>query len=76
MSNLFQDSLKNNTEELSNLMASNASVFVCGDFDAFANTIKNTLKMCLVKSGKTEIETEKIMSDMDKEKRYVVDSWA
>ncbi|KOB51897.1 Endonuclease-reverse transcriptase, partial [Operophtera brumata] len=53
-----------------------ASIYVCGDFNGFKNSIKVTLQTCLVNDGKTEDEAQSLICGMEKDRRFVFDIWA
>ncbi|XP_026748958.1 methionine synthase reductase [Galleria mellonella] len=75
-SKYIQDILIENGEDIIKLIKDGASIFVCGDLKNMGTQVKDTIKKCIMKhDNKSAEEAEKILSDMQKEKRYLIDSW-
>ncbi|CAG9135725.1 unnamed protein product [Plutella xylostella] len=55
----------------------NAHIFVCGDLKSMASQVRDSIRQCLVlHDGNTEEEAERFMTQMEKDKRYIVDIWS
>lgn len=73
---LFQDAISQNGKEVTQLIKDGAAVFICGDLKTMAAEIKEVLINCFVDyDNMTVHEAENKISEMQKDKRYVVDAW-
>lgn len=72
----FQDAIVRNGEEVAKVLKDDALVYVCGDVKTMAAQVKDALVRCLVVfAGDTQEKAEKFICNMQKEKRYLIDSW-
>ncbi|CAG4935478.1 unnamed protein product [Parnassius apollo] len=72
----IQESILQNGEEVSKLLKEGAKVYICGNVRTMAAQVKETLVKCLVEyTSNTQEEAEKFISNLQKNKRYLVDSW-
>lgn len=73
---VFQDAIIENGEEITKLIIQGGFVFVCGNIKTMAKQVRDAIIQCLVKYGnKSNEESDKYVSDMQKEKRYLNDIW-
>ncbi|CAG9787624.1 unnamed protein product [Diatraea saccharalis] len=76
-SKYVQDALMHNGEDLVRLIERGASIFICGDLKNMAVAVKDTIINCLVKySNKSQEESKSLLSNMQTEKKYLVDIWS
>lgn len=53
-----------------------AYIYVCGDVKVMAAQVKETIVQCIEKYGElTKEQAELLLSNMQKEKRYLMDIW-
>ena len=72
----MQDALTQNGRQVTQLIQDGASVFVCGDLNTMATEIKEVLVQCFVDyDNMTVQEAQNKISEMQKDKRVVVDAW-
>ncbi|XP_063381963.1 methionine synthase reductase [Cydia fagiglandana] len=72
-----QDALNENGKDVARLIEQGASVFVCGEAKTMVAQVKECVTSYLVEySGKTQDEAKQCISQMEKDKRYVVDLWS
>ncbi|XP_047025325.1 methionine synthase reductase-like [Helicoverpa zea] len=72
----IQDALRNNGKEITQLIKEGASVFVCGDLKTMAAEVKEILIKCFVDHENMSLqEAQDKITEMQKEKKYVVDAW-
>ncbi|KAJ8716797.1 hypothetical protein PYW07_003424 [Mythimna separata] len=73
----IQDAITQNGKEVTELINDGAAVFVCGDLKTMAAEIKEILIKCFVEHHDMTVEdAQKKISEMQKDKRYVVDAWS
>ncbi|CAH2047470.1 unnamed protein product, partial [Iphiclides podalirius] len=71
-----QDALLYHGQEVARLLKEGALVYVCGDVKTLSVQVKDVLVKCLIEfEDNTPEEAEKFVCDMQKGKRYLVDSW-
>ncbi|XP_063534878.1 methionine synthase reductase [Cydia strobilella] len=73
----IQDALNENGRDVARLIEQGASVFVCGEAKTMVAQVKECITSYLVEySSKTQDEAKQCISQMEKDKQYVVDLWS
>lgn len=73
----MQDAITQNGKDVAQLIKDGASVFVCGDLNTMAVKIKEVLIQCFVDHDNMTVqEAQNKISEMQENKRYVVDVWS
>ncbi|XP_068633973.1 methionine synthase reductase [Battus philenor] len=71
-----QDAILRDGDRVANVLKQGALVYVCGDVQGMAAQVKDCFVKCLIDFGNyTTEQAERFICDMQKEKRYLVDSW-
>ncbi|CAG9562654.1 unnamed protein product [Danaus chrysippus] len=71
-----QDLVKENGEEISKLLVEGARVYICGDVKIMANQVKEAFIECVSKYTNRSINVaELFISNMQKEKTFLIDIW-
>ncbi|XP_063362960.1 methionine synthase reductase [Cydia amplana] len=72
-----QDALNENGRDVARLIEQGASVFVCGEAKSMVAQVKECITSYLVEySSKTQDDAKQCISQMEKDKRYVLDLWS
>ncbi len=72
-----QDLIKQDANEVANLIKAGGYVFVCGDGAGMAKDVHAALAQALSsQEGSSEEEANKILTTMVQERRYIRDVWS
>ncbi|XP_041979718.1 methionine synthase reductase-like isoform X2 [Aricia agestis] len=71
-----QDCIAEHGEEVTKLIEDGAYIFVCGDVNKMAKDVKETIIKCVEQyTDRTYEEAVQFITELEKQKRYVVDIW-
>ncbi|XP_013193616.2 methionine synthase reductase [Amyelois transitella] len=70
-----QDTIQENAEELVEWIHKGASIFVCGDVKTMVAEVKKAIETCLIRHSPSDQDAATLLSDLIREKRYLVDIW-
>jgi len=72
-----QNLLWDNREHVWQMIESGAHIYVCGDARNMARDVQNTFHKILTDvGGKTDAEAQKLLHDMERQRRYQADVWS
>jgi sulfite reductase alpha subunit-like flavoprotein len=78
------DSLRENSDAVWDIVSSNGVVIVSGSAKSMPKDVRSTLKAIIIErcisagrlAGEAATEADRILAQMDREKRYIVEAWS